>query len=135
MVGVKIVGDITVLACPCLEGFELTLRLAHVAVEVVEVAEVASLGACIGVGWVEPFVVLDVHKYVVFPGFLEQGEVVGEELGCGLGNEDVDAALDGVQGDGEVGGVWGEDGDGGTGLEGIDGRLVGFRVGFVVCGE
>lgn len=61
--------------------------------------------------------------------------MVGEELGCGLSNEDVDAALDGVQGDGEVGGVWGEDGDGGTGLEGIDGRLVGFWVGFVVCGE
>jgi len=61
--------------------------------------------------------------------------VVLEQLDGGLGEEDVDAALDGVEGDGVVGGVRGEDGDGVAGLEAVDGGLVGVRVDLVVGGE
>lgn len=45
------------------------------------------------------------------------------------------AALDGVEGDREVGRVWGEDGDGGALGEGVDGGLVGVWVGLVVGWE
>lgn len=53
----------------------------------------------------------------------------------GLGNEDVDPALDGIQGYGEVSGVGGEDGNGRAGLEGINGCFVRIRVGLVVGWE
>lgn len=61
--------------------------------------------------------------------------VVLEQLDGGLGDEDVDAALDGVEGDGEVRRVGGEDGDGVAGLELVDGGLVGVGVDRVVVGE
>lgn len=46
----------------------------------------------------------------------------------------MDLALDGVQRDGEVCGVRGEDGDCGAWLEGVDGGFVGVRVSRVVGG-
>jgi hypothetical protein len=50
--------------------------------------------------------------------------MVGELLHGGLGDEDVNLTTQCVLGNGEVGGVGGEDGDGVAGGEGIDGRLV-----------
>ena len=41
--------------------------------------------------------------------------MVREGLGGWLGDEDVDLALDRIEGYREVGGVWGEDGDSGAG--------------------
>lgn len=61
--------------------------------------------------------------------------MIREELGRRLGNEDVDPALDGIQGYGEVSGVRGEDGNGRAGLEGINGCFVRIRVGLVVGWE
>jgi len=135
MVGVEIVRDVTVLARPRLERLQLVLGLAHVAVEVVEVAQGARLRAGVSVRGIEALVVLDVDEDTMFPRLLQQVEVVGEELRRRLGDQDVDLALDSVQGDWVVGRVGREYGDGGAWLEGVDGRLVGFGVGLVVCGE
>lgn len=56
--------------------------------------------------------VLDEDEDTVLAGFFEEREVVGKELGCGFGDQDVDLALDGVEGDGKMGWVGGEDCDG-----------------------
>lgn len=84
--------------------------------------------AGVGVSGVEALVVLNVHEDIVLAGFTQEFEVVGEELGGGFGDHDVDAAADGVEGDGVVRGVRGEDCDCGAGGEGVDGGFVGFRV-------
>lgn len=76
MVRVQVVGDVGVAARPCLERLQLALGLAHVAVEVVEVAQGAGFGACVGVGRVEALVVLDEDEDVVFARGVDQGEVV-----------------------------------------------------------
>lgn len=135
MVGVEVVRDVALLAGPGLEGLELALGLAHVGVEVVEVAEVLGLGAGVRVGRIEALVVLDVDEDAVLAGLLEEGEVVLQQLCGGLGDHDVDFTLDGVQGNGEVGGVRSEDGDGAAGLQGVDCCLVGVGIGLVVGGE
>lgn len=135
MVAVKVVGDITLLAGPGLEGLELKLGLAHVGVEVVEVAEVFGLCAGIGIGGVEALVVLDEDENVVFARGLDERDVFGEGLDGGLGDEDVDAALDGVDCDGEVGWVRCEYCDCGTFGESVDGGFVGVGVGGIVGGE
>jgi hypothetical protein len=44
-------------------------------------------------------VVLDEDEDAGFAGRFDEGEVVGQLLGGGLGDEDVVAALDGVEGD------------------------------------
>lgn len=111
---IQIIGDIAIAARPGLERLELTFRLAHVAVKVVEIAQGACLGACIGVSWIEAFVVLDKDEDAVLARFVEEVEMVFQQLCSGLGDQDVDLALDGVQGDGIVGGVGGEDCDCGT---------------------
>jgi hypothetical protein len=46
----------------------------------------------------------------------------------------VDLPLDGVEGDGVVRGVGGEDRDGIAGTQGIDGSFVGFRISRLVGG-
>lgn len=61
--------------------------------------------------------------------------MVFQALGCGLGDHYVDAALDGIQCDGEVGGIGGEDCDCGALGQGVDGCLVGIWVCLVVCWE
>lgn len=73
VVRVQVVRDIGVAARPRLERLQLALGLAHVAVEVVEVAEGAGFGAGIRVGWVEALVVLDEDEDVVFAGCVHQG--------------------------------------------------------------
>lgn len=128
MVRVQIVRDITVPAGPGLERLQLELRLAHVAVEVVEVAQRAGFGARIRVRRVEAFVVLDEDEDAVFARLLDESDVVGEELCRGLGDQDVDSALDGVERDGEVRCVGGEDCDCGAGLERVDRGFVGVWV-------
>jgi hypothetical protein len=80
-------------------------------------------------------VVLDEDVDALGLGPARQLLVVLEQLDGGLGDEDVDAALDGVEGDGEVRRVGGEDGDGVAGLELVDGGLVGVGVDRVVVGE
>lgn len=47
----------------------------------------------------------------------------------------MDAALDGVQRNGEVGGIGGEDGNGIAGLELVNGGLVGICIDLVVGGK
>lgn len=79
--------------------------------------------------------VLDEDVDALFLGAADQLLVVLELLDGGLGDEDVDAALDGVEGNGEMGRVRGEDGDGVAGLEAVDGGLVGVGVFLVVGGE
>lgn len=61
--------------------------------------------------------------------------MVGKELSSGLGDEDVDLALNGVQGDREVGRVGGKDCDGRTRLESIDGCFIGIGILLVVGWE
>lgn len=79
--------------------------------------------------------VLDEDVDALFAGLLGQLQVVLQQLHGGLGDEDVDAALDGVQRNGEVGRVGGEDGDGVAGLEKVNGGLVGVGIDLVVGGE
>jgi hypothetical protein len=57
------------------------------------------LGAGVRVGRVEALVVLDEYEDAGFAGGFDEREVVGETLGGGFGDEDVVAALDGVEGD------------------------------------
>lgn len=135
MVAVQIVRDIRVLTSPGLECFQLALGLTHVAVEVVKVAELGSLSTGITVGGIEALVVLNVHNDIVLARLSEQVEVVGEELGRRLGDENVDLALNGVQSDGVMGGVGSENGDCRAGGEGVNGGFVGFWVRGVVGGE
>lgn len=132
VVRVQVVRDVALRASPGGEGLELGSGLAHVAVEVVEVAQLFGPGSSVGVGGVEALVVFDVDKDVVPAGLAEQLLVLGEELDGRFGDEDVDAALDCVESYGEVGGVWGEDCDGIAWGEGIDGGFV--RVWVTGCG-
>lgn len=99
VVRVKVIRDIRVATRPRLERLQLRLRLTHVAVEIVEVTEGLRLGAGVRVGRVEALVVLDEYEYAGFAGGFDEREVVGETLGGGFGDEDVVAALDGVEGD------------------------------------
>lgn len=128
VVRVQVVRDVALGAGPGGEGLELGSGLAHVAVEVAEVAQFRGPGPGVGVGGVEALVVLDVDDDVVPAGFAEELLVLGEELDGRFGDEDVDAALYGVESYGEVGGVRGEDGDGVAWGEGIDGDFVGVWV-------
>lgn len=77
VVRIQVVRDIGVATRPRLEGLELAFGLAHVAVEVIEIAECASPGSRIGVRRVETLVVLDEDENAVFPGFLDEGQMVG----------------------------------------------------------
>lgn len=135
VVRVQIIRDITVLSSPRLEGLQLTLRLAHVTVEVVEVAQVKRFVARIRVCGIKPLVVFNKHEDTMLARLVDQGQMVRKELSGGLGDEDVDLALDGVQSDGEVSRVGGEDSDGRAGLESINGRFVGIWVLLVVGWE
>ena len=89
----------------------------------------------VGVSGVEAFVVLDVDEDVVLAGECEEFEVVREEFGGGLGDEDVVFVFDGVFGDGVVRCVGGEDCDGAAWRQGVDGGFVGVWVGSGVVGE
>ena len=128
VVRIQVVRDIALGAGPVGEGLELGFGLAHVAVEVSEVAQSFGPGPGVGVGGVEALVVLDVDDDVVLAGLAEELLVLGEELDGRFGDEDVDAALYGVESDGEVGGVRGEDCDGIARGESIDGGFVGVWV-------
>lgn len=77
MMRVEVIRDITLPPGPRLKRLELTLRLAHVTVEVIEVAEGAGFRARVCVRRVEALVVLDEDEDAVFAGFGEQAEVVG----------------------------------------------------------
>lgn len=132
---VEVVRDVRVLAGPGLERLQLRLGLRHVRVEVVPVAQRLGLEARVAVGRVEALVVLDEDVDALFLGLARQLDVVLQQLDGRLGDEDVDAALDGVQRDGVVRGIRGEDGDGVAGLEQVDGGLVGVGVDLVVGGE
>lgn len=79
--------------------------------------------------------VLDKDKDAMFPGCLGQLLVVLEELDGGLGDQDVNLALDGIQRNGVVGGIGGENGDGVTGRESVNGSLVSVGIALVVGRE
>ena len=86
MVRVEVVGDVALLTGPRFEGLELEFGLAHVAVEVVEVAEGLGSGSGVCVGGVEALVVFDVDEDVVPAGFAEELLVLGEKLDGWLGD-------------------------------------------------
>lgn len=132
---VQIIRDITLLASPRLEGLELTLRLTHVTIEVVEVAQIKRFVARIRVCWIKPLVVFDENKDTMLARFVNQGQMVRKELSGGLGDEDVDLALDGVHGNREVRRIGGEDCNSRARFEGINGRFVGIGVLLVVGWE
>jgi hypothetical protein len=92
-----------------------------------------ELGIC--VCWVEPLVVLNVDKYSVLFCCLEEFLLVLESLDCWLGDEDVDLALDGIEGDWVMSGIGCEDGDSVTWGESIDCLLVCLCVSLVVRWE
>lgn len=135
MVTVQVVGDIRVNPCPGLECLELEFGLGHVTVKVIEVTELFGSELCVGIGGVVAFVVFDIDVDAVFFGGGEEGDVVFEEFDCRFGDHDVDSSLDGIESNGVVGGVWGEDCDGIAGFEGVDGGLVGVGIFCVVGGE
>lgn len=79
---VEVVGDIAVLACPCLESLKLApgaiiryirspksvkglLWLTHVRVEVVEISQFLGAESCVRVRRVVSLVVLDIHENIV----------------------------------------------------------------------
>jgi len=70
----------------------------------------------------------DVDEYAIFLGCGEERLVVCEGFDSWFGDQDVDAALDSVEGDGVVGCVWCEDCDCIAGGEGVDGGFVSFGV-------
>ena len=115
MVRIEIVGDVRITTRPGLEGLELRFRLGHVTVEIVEVAEIPGAEPCVLVRRVESFVVFNVDEDAVFVRQRDQVEMVGEELGRGFGDHDVDRPLDRIPCDVVVCRVRGEDGDGGSG--------------------
>lgn len=78
---------------------------------------------------------LDKDEDSLLLGLANQFLVLFEEFHCGFGDEDMDAALDGVERDGVVSRVWGEDGDGVAGTKTVNGRLVSVRVLLVVGGK
>jgi hypothetical protein len=78
---------------------------------------------------------LDEDKDTGLLGGFDELLVVFEGLGGGLGDEHVDFALNGVEGNGVVSGVWGEDCDGIAGGEGVNGGLVSIWVTSVVRRE
>ena len=128
VVRVEVIGYVAFFTRPRFERLELGFGLAHVTVEVVEVAEHFCSGSGIGVGGVEALMVFDVDEDVVGTGVAEELLVLGEMLDGWFGNEDVDASFDCVESYGVVGRVRGEDCDGVTGGQGIDGGFVGVWV-------
>ena len=58
-----------------------------------------------------------------------------QELDGGLGEEDVNTALEGVEGDGVVRLIWGEDGDAIARFEGVNGGFVGVWILLIICRE
>lgn len=76
VVAVEVVADVGVDAGPGLERLELRLGLGHVAVEVVEVAELLGPEPGVRVGRVVTLVVLDVHVDAVLLGGLDELQVV-----------------------------------------------------------
>lgn len=107
----------------------------HVTVEVVEVAKLLSLCTSISVSRVVTLVVLDVNVDTLLLSEINQLLVLLEDLDSGLGDHDMDAALNGVLCDGEVGRVGGEDCDGIARLESVNGGLVSVGVDLVVFWE
>ena len=105
MVRVEVIRNITVLARPRLERLELALGLAHITIEVVEVAQGLCLGSRIRIRRIKPLMVLDEHKHAVLAGLVHQSQVVWQVLRCGLRDQNVDLALDRVQCDSVVRGI------------------------------
>lgn len=79
--------------------------------------------------------VLNEDEHAILARLIEEGQMVRKELRGGLGDEDVDLALDGIHGDGEVSRVGGENGDCRAGFKSIDGCFVGIGVALVVGWE
>ena len=115
----EIVRNIRVSAGPRAERLQLRLWLGHPCGEKVEFAERVGACFCVAICRVEsaesgerscgagdgggrrdaggsPLVVLYEHDDVVLSGLVDEVLVVREQLRCGLGDEDVEAALDGV---------------------------------------
>ena len=84
------------------------------------------------VGWIEAFVVLDEHEYIVLFGGFKEGLVVCERLYGRLGDQHVNSALDGIEGYWIVGGVWSENGDGITRRKGVNCSLVSIAISDII---
>lgn len=79
--------------------------------------------------------VFHVHEDAMFFCGGEEGLLVLEGFDGGFGDENVDLAFNGVEGDAVMGCVWGKDRDGVSWRESVNGGFVGFWVALVVWGE
>lgn len=109
VVRVQVVRDVTVLARPGLESLQLALRLAHVAVEVVEIAQLLRTEPSVRIGRVISLVVLDVYENTVLLRRLEEFLVMLHRFYRWLGYEDMYAALNSVKSDRVVRSIGGKD--------------------------
>jgi len=94
------------------------LWLAHVGVEVVEIAQLLRPETRISIRRIVSLVVLNVNEDIVFLRSCQKRLMVFQELYRGLRDKDVDSAFDGVQSDRVVSGVRCEDGDYATSMGG-----------------
>jgi hypothetical protein len=85
VVRIEVVADIAVDASPGFEGLELRFRLAHVGIEVVEIAQSQTLVARIRICGVESLVMFYVDENTVFLCCGEELEMLGEEFDGGFG--------------------------------------------------
>ena len=72
--------------------------------------------------------VFDINEDIVLTGFRNEMVVLREVLDSRLCDQNVETATDGVESDGVVCCVWGEDCDGVAGGERFDSSLVGFWI-------
>lgn len=77
MVRVEVIRDITILPSPRLERLQLALGLAHITIEVIEVAQRQRLGSRIRVRGIKTLMVLDKDEHAVLARLVNQRQVVG----------------------------------------------------------
>src|SRR6266536_524811 len=109
MMGIQVIRNIRVHPRPRLERLQLTLRLTHITIKIVEVAQTLRLMSSIRIRWIISLMVFNVDKNSVVFCCCQKGLMMFEGFDGGLCYEDVDFAFDGVESDGVVRGVGGED--------------------------
>lgn len=94
---IQIIGNITVLARPGFECFQLRLWLAHIAIKVIELSQCLCSGSRIRIGGIKTLVMFNENKNFVLMCLTEQVLMLGKVFDGRLGDEDMDSMLDGVK--------------------------------------